>query len=409
MVEVLTYDRSRIGLYVPTRELIQELPKPELHTHLDGAVAYDLVHAFIRQMSSSERKKAKNEIRKDLLSERIRHELAKDKPLSRIEARKKAEEYLKKTYDPINFDEISIDEVKRFMVAGEDCKGLNDFLMKFPFPLYFMQTETHLYNVAYRFIEECHKDGITYVEVRFAPTLHTKKGLTYQEIFNAVTTGLKDAKEKYGVESRLIVCGLRYDSEDVVTAINIARKYKEYGIVAVDIAGPERGFPVKDHSKVLTEVVGSGLRITIHAGEAYDPPSIRQALTYGHANRIGHGTSLVKDSALFEYVIDQRIPLEVCVSSNIITMGISLESHPVRLFAKLQTRWFLNTDDRSIIDTTLTDEYLNAANSFGWGLEMIVKGILNGYKSAFLPHAEKNEMFQKARTKIKQIAPKLNI
>ena len=175
------------------------------------------------------------------------------------------------------------------------------------------------------------------------------------------------------------------DPNESFRLAELAAAYKNHGVVAFDLAGGEAGNPAKKHSDAFDLVLDNNMNSTVHAGEAYGPESIKQALHYCGAHRIGHGTRLAEDGDLLNYVLDQRIPLEVCLSSNVQTSVVSeMKTHPLRLFYDLGVRVSLNTDNRLITDTTMTKNY-------GWRTstsDLLWKNsrfIGTGFKSAFYP------------------------
>ena len=342
-----------------------------------------------------ERRTAKVEIRANLASLVANFEDGKAIGEAATRGVDSARRYITGVFDPIDFETITLNDVRGLVVAGNECGSLPELLVRFPFIQYFMQTETNLYRIARRFIEDCAHDGIVYVEPRVAPAIYTRKGLSYEQIFRAVAEGLQQGEREFGVKSRIIMTVDRHNPEEAKEALARAGEFTRYGVVAVDVAGAERGYPVKDYWEQLRALIGSDLEVTIHAGEDFGPESIRQAIKYGDAARVGHALTLINDPQLMEYFLRRRIGIEVCLSSNLQTNpNLKLEEHPVIYYAKRGARWFLNTDNRTICNTTLTDEYLMAARAFGWGTIRFTHGILNGFKSAFLPFDERRALHQ---------------
>jgi adenosine deaminase len=246
-----------------------------------------------------------------------------------------------------------------------------------------------------------------YAEVRFAPHFHTAgapKPLGLDGVMHAVLRGLERGSKDFGVGFGLIVCAMRNESEALsIKLAELAITYREQGCVGFDLAGEEAGHPANEHLRAFQLCKRMNFSITIHAGESFGPESIWQALAYCGAHRIGHGTRLVEDLAihggqvikvgyLAQYIIDNRIPLEVCLSSNVHTGACaSVAEHPFSTFKKLGMRLTLNTDNRLMSGTTQTREYALAVSEFGFDLDDLETLSINGMKSAFAHYDERRE------------------
>jgi len=260
-----------------------------------------------------------------------------------------------------------------------------------------MQTKEALERVAYEFIEDMHEDGVVYAEIRFAPFLHTDLGLSPDEAVNAVLKGLRRGERDFEVKWGLIVCAMR-NLENSLESAELAIRWRDAGVVGFDLAGEEAGFPPKKHIEAFHAIQRANFHITIHAGEAFGLGSIWQALQYCGAHRLGHGIRLRDDieqaedgtlslGTLAQYVLDRRIPLEMCLSSNLHTGACpELEIHPFGLFFRKGFRVCLNTDDRLMSDTSVTKETVLATELFDLSLADIEKLNMNAMKSAFAPY-----------------------
>jgi len=281
--------------------------------------------------------------------------------------------------------------LRKALHAGENTGSLVKYLEAFDITLRVMQTERSLYRVAYELAEDAAAENVRYMEVRYSPMLHTRQGLRLTEVVETVLRGLHDAEVDRGIESKLILCGIRNISpESSLEMAELVVAYKGRGVVGFDLAGAEYDYPAKDHQEAFALVRRNNINVTIHAGEAYGPPSIAQALHDCGAHRIGHGCRLREDGDLLHYVVDHRIPLECCPSSNVQTGAIaSLATHPLRLYKNLGARVTINTDNRLITDTTMSKELWLAHSQIGLTWSDIRQIILNGFKSAFLPFHEK--------------------
>ena len=279
---------------------------------------------------------------------------------------------------------------------GAQRGNLPEYLEGFLHTTSVMQTPEALERVAFEFIEDMHHDGVVYAEVRFAPVYHCERGLTQDEVVAAVVTGLGRGKSTYGVEWGLIICAMRHlpNSRD---AAELAIRHRDSGVVGFDLAGGEHGFPPKKHVEAFQAIERASFHITIHAGEAFGAESIWQALHYCGAHRLGHATRLRDDievrtdgtlklGRLAQYILDRRVPLEMCLLSNLHTGACdSLEEHPFGLFFRSGFRVCLNTDDRLMSDTTMTRETTLATELFNLNLDELEKLSLNAIKSAFAP------------------------
>ncbi len=288
--------------------------------------------------------------------------------------------------------------------AGADRGSLPLYLEGFSHTIAVLQSAEALERVAYEYLEDSAKDGVVYSEVRFAPHFHTGGGLGLDGVMHAVLRGLTRAAADFEVGFGLIVCAMRNQSSDLsIKLAELAIAYREQGCCGFDLAGEEAGHPANEHLRAFQLAKRMNFSITIHAGESFGPESIWQALQYCGAHRIGHGTRLIEDMAMYEgkvikvgdlaqYVLDHRIPIEICLSSNVHTGAAqSLESHPFGTYRALGYRLTLNTDNRLMSRTTMSQEYLLAAQHFGCGFDELEWLSINGMKSAFAHYEERTK------------------
>lgn len=290
---------------------------------------------------------------------------------------------------------------------GAQRGSLPQYLEGFQHTTGVMQSVDALERVAFEFIEDMAADGVVYAEARFAPVFHTAGGLSQDEVVAAVVRGLRRGGDTFGVRWGLIICAMRH-LKDSLQAAELAIRNRDLGVVGFDLAGGEDGFPPKKHVDAFQAIERANFYITIHAGEAYGPESIWQALQYCGAHRLGHATRLrddiellpdgsIKLGRLAQYVLDRRIPLEMCLLSNLHTGACaSLEEHPFAMFFRRGFRVCLNTDDRLMSDTTMTQETTIATELFDLSLAELEKLSLNAMKSAFAPFDERLELIYKA-------------
>ncbi len=293
-------------------------------------------------------------------------------------------------------------ELAHALHLGRPCGNLEEYLTAFEVTLSVLQTEGALRRAAYELALDCAAENVRYIEVRYSPALHQREGLKMTTIVEAVLEGLRQARREVGIKSGVIICGIRHMSpESSIRLAELAVAYKNKGVKGFDLAGAEYDFPAKDHKAAFQLILDNNVNCTCHAGEAYGPESIAQALHHVGAHRIGHGTRLREDGDLLNFVNDHRIPLEICASSNVQTGAVpSLASHPLRFYFDYGLRVTVNTDNRLITDTTVTKELWLLHQHLGFTLAELTALIISGFKSAFLPYRERAEMIADAKSEI---------
>jgi adenosine deaminase len=261
-----------------------------------------------------------------------------------------------------------------------------------------LQTEENLARVARELAEDFSELGVWYLEVRFCPLMHTQQGMTPDEAVAAVRRGLDEADTSDSFQAGIIITGLRtLDAAKSLELAELAVDWKGRGVVAFDLAGAEMDHPAKTHIEAFYHVMNHNQNSTIHAGEGYGSGSIHQALHRCGANRIGHGTRLEEDPDLMAYVANNRVPLEICLSSNLQSCVVEdLIHHPFRFYLKEGLRVCLNTDNTLFAQTSPLNELRLAVDTFDLTLLETENLLLNGFKSAFLPEKAKGKMVQDA-------------
>jgi adenosine deaminase len=293
--------------------------------------------------------------------------------------------------DRIELPSFNEDELRKILRVQENHPDLNSLLNLFDITLSVLQTEEALYRAAFELVEDTAEENVKYLEVRYSPILHTRKGLTLIRVMDAVLEGLRDARKKFGTKNGVIVCGIRQISPEVSLKLaELAVAYKYRGVVGFDLAGIEDQYPARDHTEAFYLIRNNCINCTVHAGEAYGPDSIKQALHNLNAHRIGHGTRLKEDGDLLNYVNDHRIPLELCLTSNVQVGTIKdYASHPAKFYFDCGLRVTINTDNRLFSDTSVTQEMFKAVNECGFELSDLPTLIINGFKSAFLHYKQR--------------------
>ncbi len=288
------------------------------------------------------------------------------------------------------------DSLRTVLREIDDAETLEDYLAWFGYTIPLMQTEAALRRVAYELAEDNARENVRYLEVRYGPILHTEEGLSLDAVNDAVLAGLRDAERDFGLQTGLIVCGLRdrYESASLAQA-ELASRYFGRGVVAFDLAGGERGNPAEMHGAAFYHARKHFLNVTVHAGESFGPASIRQALFKCGAHRIGHGVTLRQDPDLMQYVIDHRVPLEMCPTSNVQTHVVSdYETHPIREYVEAGVAVTVNTDNRLFSHTTVTDELWLTHTRCGVAAADLREIVLGGFRHAFLPWREKQALLR---------------
>lgn len=288
----------------------------------------------------------------------------------------------------------------------QDGRDLVDYLKRFDLTLSVMQTAESLERTARELCEDAAAENVRYLEIRYSPILHQQGELTLEEAVEAPLRGVRQAETALGIRVGLIICGIRnLPPETSVQLAELAVAYGDRGVVAFDLAGGEAGNPATDHAEAFRIARVGNQNVTIHAGEAAGAASIAQALHECGAHRIGHGTRLFEDPDLQRYVNDHRIPVEVCPTSNVQTRAVpSFQDHPVRPYFDAGLNVSLHTDNRLMSGTTLTEEYVRAAAFLNFTPAELSEVVLNGFRSAFLPWAEKQELIREVEAEIARLA-----
>ena len=283
------------------------------------------------------------------------------------------------------------DELKLFLAAPADCGSLNEYLEKFDLPLLVLQTREAIRKGMYTLVSSLKEQGMLYAEIRFAPQLHTKKGLTQEQVVKAALQGLQEAAAGSFFKAKLILCCMRGadNREENLLTVRTAAAFLGRGVAALDLAGSEALYPTADYGEVFSLAKELSVPFTIHAGEADGPESIRAALRMG-ASRIGHGVRAGEDPELLEELKEKQIPLEMCPSSNVQTKAVpSLSEHPVLSYLRRGLLVTVNTDNMTVSDTTIEREFRLLKEELGMTPEERRQLLLNAADAAFLTAEER--------------------
>jgi adenosine deaminase len=332
-----------------TRDDILDWPKAELHCHLDGSMRLETMLDL-----------AKTQGQMDVL--------------------------------PAD----SVEGLREELRGVEESGTLEAYLAWFRYTIPLLQTTDAIARAAYELAEDNAAENVRYLEVRYSPILHVEEDLSLEAVNEAVLDGLQRAEADLDIRTSLIICGLRdrFESASMRLA-EMAVEHRHKGIVAFDLAGGEAGNPPKGHLHAFYHARNNLLNLTIHAGEAWGPDSIRQALFYCGAHRIGHGISLRKDPELMQYFADHRIPLEICPSSNVHTQAVpSLEAHPIETYVHANIPVTVNTDNRLFSRTSVTEELWCVYQHCNLTPQELREVALNGFRYSFLPYEQKQSMLR---------------
>jgi len=329
---------------VLTSDLLRRIPKAELHCHLDGSVRPSTML-----------------------------ELARDQRVAMPED------------DP--------DALRDYMRV-DDARNLEDYLARFGHTLSVMQTDEAMERIAYELAEDCAKEGVRYLEARYAPILNVEGDLSLVQAVEAPLRGLRRAEREYGITARVIICAIRNMSP--ATSLDLARlavDFKGDGVVGFDLAGGEAGNPASRHAAAFAHATEHGLPCTCHAGEGDGASSVADAIHNCHAHRIGHGTRLIEDPALLAEARDRGIAIECCLTSNLQTHAVrSLDEHPLRRYFEAGLQVSINTDNRLMSGTDLVQEYGLAAKHLGFTFDELLQVARIGFTNAFLPEGERRAL-----------------
>lgn len=337
-----------------TKAMLQRWPKAELHVHLDGAL----------------------------------------RPATMIELARA---------QGIRLPADTPDALAKAMLV-RNAKNLEEYLQKYDITLSVLQTAAALERVAYEFVLDKAAENVRYVEVRYSPLLH-RPALTLAQAIEAPLAGIRRATAETGLKVGLIVCAIRTRSPaESLELARAAADYRAAGVTAFDLAGAERGFPARDHRAAFEYAAGHGMACTCHAGEGDGPHSIHEALHEVGAQRIGHGTHLGGDPALLEEVVARKIPLEMCITSNVHTHAVaSVAEHPFKRYFQQGVVVTLNTDGPLTDGITLTDEYFLAHTALGLSPDDLRRVVLNACESAFLPDFEKVALVSRVQSELEAL------
>jgi adenosine deaminase len=329
------------------REMLQDLPKVDLHRHLEGS------------------------LRLSTLAE-IAREHGVDLP----------------SYD--------VEELRPYVqVTTDETPDFHAFLEKFNFLARFYSKLDCIARISYEAVADAAQDNVKYLELRFNPvTLALSQGPYFEEVVEQVISAVKRAEQDFDITVRLLTTIRRdYDQDTARRIVDTAIRYADQSIVGLDLAGDEVHYSAQPFAVLFNEAKEAGLGLTVHAGEAAGAESVRAAIDLLRADRIGHGVRASEDLTVMDLVRERGTTLEMCPTSNIQTAAVkAITKHPLRAFHQIGLPVTINTDDPSVSNTTLTDEYMVAVRGIGVTVLEIKQMILTGLRAAFLPQSEKERL-----------------
>lgn len=319
-------------------EEIKELPKIELHLHLDGSISKEIA---------------------------------------------------------CKLSGLSESEVLSQIIAPDKCENLSSYLTKFDFPISLMQTKENLYEISSDLVNRLEKENIIYAEIRFAPMFHTKEGLSFEEVIEAVIAGLKTNSN---IKTNLILCMMRgMSKEDNLKTIEVTEKYLNKGVCALDLAGAEDKYPLEDYLELFTIATSKNIPFTIHAGENGPASEVKKAIEVG-AKRIGHGIHAIEDEEVLSLIKEKDIFLEICPTSNVQTNAVNTYSdHPIIELYKKEIPLGINTDNQTVSNISLSEEYYKLSQTFNFSINDFKIMNENSIKHAFINEDIKKELLDKLK------------
>lgn len=286
----------------------------------------------------------------------------------------------------------SVNDIVKELTVSDNCRDLNEYLTKFSLPEQILQTKENLSLIAENLALDLKKENVIYAEIRFAPMKHLKEGLTKEEVVDSILEGLK----KVDIQTNLILCMMRDASyEENLEVITLAKKYLHHGVCAIDLAGAEALYKTEDYRSLFALAKKENIPFTIHAGEADGKESIKSAISFD-PKRIGHGVRIIEAPELIPIIKKKNILLEICPTSNIQTSIFkTYQDHPIKKLYDEFVPLSINTDNRTVSNTTLTEEYHHLITN----LNMSVQDIININKTTilhtFLSSNEQDKLLKK--------------
>jgi len=292
---------------------------------------------------------------------------------------------------------VTYEEYLEAFIIPEKCTNLTDALKSALREIELMQTEEALRLVTMDLFEQLQQDNILYVEIRFAPLLHTEQGLSAENVVAIVEAATQTACQKTGIEARLILCGLwHYSQTQSLETVKLVDQFKDTYVTGFDIAGDESSFPIDAHIPAFQFAEAHNIPCTAHTGEGRGPKRVWEVLQHFHPRRLGHGVRSVEDPTLLEHLRLRNIHLEICPTSNVKTdLYKTYADHPIRNIYDAGLSIGVNSDSHTLVGVTLTQEYEKLHQTYGWGKEQFLQCNLNALRAAFIPEPTKQPLIDR--------------
>lgn len=284
--------------------------------------------------------------------------------------------------------------------VADDCESLAEYLEKFSLPGMCLTDEEGLEEAAYDVLKNMSQENVCYAEIRFAPLLHESESLKCDKVIEAVLRGMERGKKAFGVEYGVITCAMRHHGEEEnLRMLKTARTYLGQGVCAADLAGAEASFPMSEFMNLFGEVKKMGMPFTLHAGECGSVKNIIDSVDAG-AGRIGHGIAMRGNVELQKELAAKGIGIEMCPISNLQTKAVtSTADYPIREFLDAGLRVTVNTDNRTVSNTSMTKELEFVQKTYGIRDEEVLLLMKNAVDAAFTDDAVKERLYRKLTAK----------
>ncbi len=292
-------------------------------------------------------------------------------------------------------DRISLEEFKKEVRVEKECASLKDYLEKFEIPIEVMNSQENIERLSYEIMEDLSKEGVMYAELRFAPNLHKSKDFNIDEIIEAVIVGMERAEKDFSIKGNLILICMRHHSlEDNLRLVRQGEKFLKRKLVAIDLAGNETDFPPELHKEVFDLARNLGYKITVHAGETGSYENIDYSIRELGANRIGHGIAAIKNKSTMNLIKEKNVVLETCPISNMQTKAVeNMEDYPLMDFYNRSLKVCVNTDNRTVSNTSLEKEYRFIVDRYGFTKEDLANMIKISIYGSFASDKDKLYMY----------------
>ncbi|WP_346891295.1 adenosine deaminase [Clostridium sp. UBA3887] len=289
------------------------------------------------------------------------------------------------TKENIEIPTYDLEQLRELLEAPLECKSLLEYLDRFNIPIKIMQSKESLRRITYELLEDAAEENVKYLEIRYAPTLHTEKGLTLEEVIESVLEGIRQGEKDFNIKANLILSCLRHNgANSASTVVEAGKKFLGEGVVAVDLAGAENEGFAKEFVDVIKVAREYGYRVTIHAGETGIGVNVVDAIKLLHAERIGHGVAIRDLKEAYDLVKENNVTLEMCPTSNMQTKAVkSYEEHPLFKFYKEGIRVSFNTDNRTVSATNVTGECESIGKVVNMSYEDYKKIYMDSVDAAF--------------------------